>query len=161
MNIWFVFTFCKSITFRLITWYLDSLQTGRGRRRWKALHLSSDENQLKIQNLSGVAKKLATYVMSLWPGMMVACNVFHEKWKCCADPILPTNMGDASASLLEDEDCQCTRGCQRPRQILKKQFCGRKVLPKNELLYLIAEAWMYHIVIGNNPLSMLTKSRKL
>ena len=64
-------------------------------------------------------------------------------------------MGDALASLLEDEDCQCTRGCQRPRQILKKQFCGRKVLPKGDLLDLIAEAWMCHIVMGNNPLSGL------
>ena len=43
------------------------------------LHLSSDENQLKIRNLSGVAKKPATYVKSLWPGMMVACNAFPEK----------------------------------------------------------------------------------
>ena len=43
------------------------------------LHLSSDENQLKIRNLSGVAKKPATNVMSLWPGMMVACNAFPEK----------------------------------------------------------------------------------
>ena len=77
------------------------------------------------------------------------------KSESAVDPILPTNMGDALASLLEDEDCQCTRGCQRPRQILKKQFCGRKVLPKGDLLYLIAEAWMCHIVMGNNPLSGL------
>ena len=64
-------------------------------------------------------------------------------------------MGDALASLLEDEDCQRARGCQRPRQIVKKKFCGRKVLLKNESFYLIAEAWMCHIVMGYNPLSGL------
>ena len=45
------------------------------------LYISSDENQLKIQNLSGAAKKPATNVMSLWFGMMVACNAFPEKVK--------------------------------------------------------------------------------
>ena len=44
-----------------------------------ALLLSSDENQLKIRNLSDAAKKPATNVMSLWPWMMVACNAFPEK----------------------------------------------------------------------------------
>ena len=45
----------------------------------KSALLSSDENLLKIWNLSGVAKKPETYVMSLWLGMMVACNAFPEK----------------------------------------------------------------------------------
>ena len=45
----------------------------------KSAPLSSDENLLKIWNLSGVAKKPATYVMSLWLGMMVVCNAFPEK----------------------------------------------------------------------------------
>ena len=76
------------------------------------------------------------------------------KSESAVDKILPTNMSDALASLLEDEDC-LARGYQRQRQILKKQFCGRKVLPKSELLYLKAEAWMCHIVMGNNPLSGL------
>ena len=70
-----------------------------------------------------------------------------------ADPILPTNRGDALASLLEYEDCQHKQEFQRQRQILKKQFCRRKVLLKSESLFLVAEAWMCHIVTGNNPLS--------
>ena len=45
----------------------------------KCSTLSSDENQIKILNLSVVAMKPATHVMSLWLGMMVACNAFSEK----------------------------------------------------------------------------------
>ena len=70
-----------------------------------------------------------------------------------ADPILPTNRGDALAILLEYEDCQYKQEFQRQRLILKKQFCRRKVLLKSESLFLVAEAWMCHIVTGNNPLS--------
>ena len=45
----------------------------------KCSTISSDENQLEIQNLSGAVKKPATNVMSLWPWMMTACNAFPEK----------------------------------------------------------------------------------
>ena len=68
------------------------------------LHFSSDENQLNVRNLSDAVKKPATYLMSLWPGMMVA---FTLSLKSESDEVLivPTNMGDALVSLLKNEEC--------------------------------------------------------
>ena len=41
---------------------------------------SSDQIQPEVQNLSSVAaKKPATFVTSLYPGMIVACSAFAEK----------------------------------------------------------------------------------
>ena len=68
------------------------------------LHFSSDENQLNVRNLSDAVKKPATYLMSLWPGMMVAFTLYL---KSESDEVLivHTNMGDALASLLKNEEC--------------------------------------------------------
>ena len=65
---------------------------------------SSDQIQPEVQNLSSVAaKKPATFVTSLYPGMIVACSAFAEKWEWYA-PILPSNMSDALTVLLEEKD---------------------------------------------------------
>ena len=55
------------------------------------LHFSSDENQLNVRNLSDAVKRPATYLMSLWPGMMVAFTLYL---KSESDEVLivPTNM---------------------------------------------------------------------
>ena len=68
------------------------------------LHFSSDENQLNVRNLSDAVKRPATYLMSLWPGMMVAFTLYLKNE---SDEVLivPTNMGDALASLLKNEEC--------------------------------------------------------
>ena len=47
--------------------------------RWMA------NNHLKVQNLSAAAKRPTTFVMSLWPGRIVACSAFAEKWEWVKD----------------------------------------------------------------------------
>ena len=58
-----------------------------------------------------------------------------------ADSILPTNMGDALAGLLENEDCQykqeVTKGKGRSR---RSSSVEGKFFLKSELLFLVAEA---------------------
>ena len=71
--------------------------------------------------------------MSLWPGMMVNCNAFPEKWKWCGS-ILPTNTGDALASFLKNEDCQyiqeVTKGQGKSWRSLRKKGTARDNTPK-------------------------------
>ena len=51
----------------------------------------------------GNNQHLHRQLLSLWPGMIVACSAFAEKWGWCS-PILPSNMSDALTVLLDDED---------------------------------------------------------
>ena len=84
---------------------------GSGRRHRKVLNFSSDENQLKVLNLSDAVKKPATYLMLLWPGMMV---VFTLSLKSESEEvfIVPTNMGDALASLLNNDHMRSAQICK-------------------------------------------------
>ena len=74
-----------------------------------------------------------------------------------ADSILPTNMGDALAGLLENEDYQYKQEVTKGKGRSQKSSSVGEIffLLKSELLFLIADAWIYHIVIGNDPLSGL------
>ena len=59
------------------------------------------------------------------------------------DPILSTNMGDDSASLLGDEDCQSTN------IHIHIYICIYICI----YIYIYISHKVIHIVIGNNPLS--------
>ena len=97
----------------------------RGSRRWKVLHIV----QMKICLKSGICQVLQRSRQLMWchSGLGWWLSAMPSlKSESGADPILPTNRGDALASLLEYEDCQYKQEFQRQTQVLKKQFCRGK-----------------------------------
>ena len=61
-------------------------------------------NHLKVQNLSAAAKKPATFVTSLWPGMIVACFRRKVRVMCSEDNGISWNIVYESEGQVDGEE---------------------------------------------------------
>ena len=111
---------------------------------WKVLQLYlSDENQIRVLDLSEAVIKPVTSMMSRLSEMMVKVQCSHWKVKVGGQFVSSNMAHDAQACLLEYEELLLHKEDANGKQpILKKQFGENNSCW--EAICFQAEAWIYH-----------------